>query len=107
MFIYSANYEEALTMWHHKLAHDTIFSYTLSDWFNKWDKIHFDQSAGSSHGVKLMLICSNFYCDLINQIRLDVRRIDFVMKQCEGSIVEVPCFLLCTLPYHNKRTLPT
>ena len=34
-----------------KLAH---FSYILSDWFNKWQNFPFDQSAGSSHGVKLI-----------------------------------------------------
>ena len=36
---------------HHKLAHETIFSYSLSDWFNTQLNIPFDQSVGSSHGV--------------------------------------------------------
>ena len=30
------------------------FSHTLSDWLNNWETIHFDQSTGSSHGVKVM-----------------------------------------------------
>ncbi len=37
---------------HHILAHETIFSYMLSDWFNKWQATPFDQSAGSSRGIK-------------------------------------------------------
>ncbi len=51
MFICSANYDNSLRMLHHKPAQETIFPYTLSDWFNKWQNIHFDQSAGSTHGV--------------------------------------------------------
>ena len=47
-----ANHGKTLNMLHHKLEHDTIFSYTIFDWFNKWQTIHFDQSAGSTHGVK-------------------------------------------------------
>ena len=31
VFIYLANYDKALNMLYHKLAHETIFSYTLSD----------------------------------------------------------------------------
>ncbi len=53
----SANYDKSLKMLHHKLAYETIFSYTLSDWFNKLYNIHFDQSAGSSHGVDKMMLC--------------------------------------------------
>ncbi len=30
---------------------DYFFSYTVSNWFNKWSGIPIDQSAGSSHGV--------------------------------------------------------
>ena len=39
-------------MLHHKFAYETIFSYTLSDSFNDWQNIHFDQSVDSTH-VKL------------------------------------------------------
>ncbi len=39
-------------MRHHKLDHETIFSYILSNWLNKLWSIRFDQSVGSSHGVK-------------------------------------------------------
>ena len=35
-----------------KLAHETNFSYSLSDWFNIWWSVPFDQLAGSSQGVK-------------------------------------------------------
>ncbi len=51
MFICLANYEKPLKVRHHKPDHDTIFSYILSNWLNKLWSIHFDQSAGSSHGV--------------------------------------------------------
>ena len=34
MFICLANYNKALKMVRHKLAHDTIVSYTFPDWFN-------------------------------------------------------------------------
>ena len=50
-------------------AHETIFSYTLSDWFNKYYSIPFDQSEGSSHGVKLQRNQQNeivFQSNLVN-----------------------------------------
>ncbi len=52
MFICLANYEKPLKVKHHKFDHETIFSNILSNWLNKLWSIHFDQSAGSSHGVK-------------------------------------------------------
>ncbi len=56
MFTYSANYD----LWQvfENVASQTymwdFFSYILSDWFNICLNTHFDQSAGTSHGVKLM-----------------------------------------------------
>ncbi len=47
-----------MTIKHHKLGYETSFSYTLSDWFNKWYNIPTDQSAGSSHGVNFLLLTS-------------------------------------------------
>ncbi len=36
MFTSSANYDKSLKILHHKHAHKTIFSYTLSNWLNKY-----------------------------------------------------------------------
>ncbi len=51
MFTCVANYDMALKMLHHKLVHETIFSYTISEWFNKQHTIPSDQLADSSHGI--------------------------------------------------------
>ncbi len=40
---------------HQKLAYETIFSYDFYDWFYVPLNTYFDQSAGSSHGVKLYM----------------------------------------------------
>ncbi len=53
MFICLANHDTALKMLHHKLVHETIFSFMLADWFNIRQTTLFDQLAGSSHGVRV------------------------------------------------------
>ena len=55
------NYEAALKMLYHNF-HSTgdNFSKTLSDWFNKWYNIHFDQLADSSHRVQNVHILISF-----------------------------------------------
>ncbi len=46
LFTYLANHYKALKVQHQKPAHETNFSYSLSEWFNIWQSIPFDQSAG-------------------------------------------------------------
>ncbi len=61
---------------YHKLAYETIFSYTFCDWFSIWSNSHFDQLAGSSHAVKKVI--SLFQCFYFSRRALFIIRCLFV-----------------------------
>ncbi len=48
-------------MQHQKLAHETNFSYCLSDWFNIWWRTPFNQSAGGTHGVEVVHVSMTYF----------------------------------------------